>query len=159
MRIAALAVVYATFVIALMLELMPLPAAVVDWRPNWVMLVLTYWVLALPHRFSIGHGWVLGLLLDVLLGAPLGLNALVLSIISYLVAANYQRIRTMALVQQAFVVAALSVLCQLLHVAGEYLINGERFRPDVLQPTLPSALLWPLLFLIMRRLRRRFLVR
>ena len=42
----------------------PLPIAI--WTGLWVALVLTYWVLALPHRVGMTTAWVLGLAQDVL---------------------------------------------------------------------------------------------
>lgn len=147
---------YLTLLAALMLELMPLPSAINGWRPNWLLLVLAYWVLALPHRINIGHGWLLGLLLDVLLGSPLGLHALALALAAYLLASNFQRLRTMGLLQQSLLIGCLCTLVALLQLAGEWLLNGERFTFDYLQPALTATLLWPWLFVLLRRLRRRF---
>ena len=58
--------VHVTVVLALLLLVMPLPAAVNLFRPDWPLLVLTYWVLALPHRISIGTAFVFGFLVDVM---------------------------------------------------------------------------------------------
>ena len=149
---------YLTLLAALMLELMPLPAAVNDWRPSWLLLVLSYWVLALPHRINIGHGWLLGLLLDALLGSPLGLHALALALAAYLLASNFQRLRTAGLLQQSLLIGCLCVLVELLQLAGEWLLNGEIFALSYLQPALTATLLWPWLFVLLRRLRRRFAV-
>ena len=43
---------------------MPLPSLLDAYRPDWVALVVLYWVIALPHRINIGTAWVAGLLLD-----------------------------------------------------------------------------------------------
>ncbi len=149
---------YLSLLAALMLELMPLPAAVNDWRPSWLLLVFAYWVLALPHRINIGHGWLLGLLLDVLLGSPLGLHALALALAAYLLASNFQRLRTMGLLQQSLLIGCLCALVALLQLVGEWLLNGEHFALSHLQPALTATLLWPWLFVLLRRLRRRFAV-
>lgn len=147
---------YFTLIVALMLELMPLPAALNLWRPSWLLLIFAYWVLARPHQINIGHGWLLGLLLDVLLGSPLGLHALALSLAAYVLASNFQRLRTMGLLQQSLLIGCLCALTALLQLACEWLINGEKFTLDYLQSALVSTLLWPWLFVLLRRLRRRF---
>ena len=158
-RFVPLITLYLTLLVALVLELMPLPALANDWRAPWVLLVLCYWVLALPHRINIGHGWVLGLLMDALLGAPLGLHALALTLVAYVLAANFQRLRTMGLVQQALVIGVLAVAWESVQMAGEWFLNGEPWQLRHIQPALTATLLWPWLFVLLRRVRRRFVVR
>ena len=54
-----------SFVIALVLSIVSLPAFVpVEFgflRPHWVALVLIYWVIALPYRIGIVVAWMLGM--------------------------------------------------------------------------------------------------
>ena len=58
-----------TILIALILMLIPLPEWAHSLRPEWLVLVLIYWTMALPHRVGIGTAFCCGLLLDVLRGA------------------------------------------------------------------------------------------
>ena len=53
-----------------------------NYRPEWVPMVLIYWVMALPYRIGIGSAWIVGLVLDILEGSILGLNAMALVIIA-----------------------------------------------------------------------------
>lgn len=50
-----------TFVIAFVLEIMPWPAEFRGYRPAWVVLVLLYWVMAIPNRVNIGIAFLVGL--------------------------------------------------------------------------------------------------
>lgn len=151
-------VIAATFVLAMMLSIVPLPAWGEYLRPAWVPMVLIYWCLALPHRVGVVIGWTAGLLQDVLQDAVLGQHALAYAAIAFLALKLHQRMRVFPLGQQALTVLLLVTLSQLilLWIRG---IIGE--SPDLwlyLLPALSSTFLWPWVFLIMRDVRRRYRV-
>ena len=78
---------------ALVMALMPLPISFEPYRPDWVLMVLMYWSLAVPHRLNIGTAWVVGLLMDLASGSPLGVNSLTYSVCIFITASNFQKIR------------------------------------------------------------------
>ncbi|BDY06732.1 rod shape-determining protein MreD [Ferrimonas sp. YFM] len=152
-------IIWISILIALFLQIMPLPQLVADWRPDWVMLVLAYWTLALPHRAGILTAFVVGLLLDVLLGATLGVRSLALSVVIYLVVLQYQKLRHFAWVQQMSVIAMLSLLSHLLVFWAEYLHSGVQLSWEYLKPVVITPLLWPWVFWLLRRTRRHYKVK
>ena len=152
-------VILLTFLGALTLVLVPLPGELLQQaRPEWVALILLYWSLALPERVGVGIGWLAGLAQDALLGTLLGQHALAFAVIAYLALRLHQPLRLVPVWQQALVVLGLLLLAQLVILW----INGLIGRPLPGWPTLASAAvgaaLWPLIFLAMRGLRRRFQV-
>ncbi len=151
-------IIVSSLLLALVLYLLPLPAWITPYRPNWVALVLIYWCLALPDRVNVGIGWSLGLMLDVLSGTLLGQHALGLTVISFLAAKLHQRVRLFPPWQQALTVMMLLALDQLLVLW----VNGILGRPPhsglYWAPSLTGMLLWPWLFVVLRGLRRRFRV-
>jgi rod shape-determining protein MreD len=151
-------IIVVTVVIALWLSIVPLP----DWarwaRPEWVAMVLIYWTIALPHRIGIGVSFVSGLVLDLLEGAPLGGNAFALAVVAYLALILYQRMRMYTAWQQAGIVFVLVGLNQLLCHWVQTLVTKVVPTLLFLLPTLISALLWPTVMPLLRKLRRHFLV-
>ena len=77
-------VIVLTLLAALWLSVVPLPTWAQWGRPEWVAMVLIYWVVALPERVGIAIAWVVGLYQDVLDGSPLGQHAFALSVLAYL---------------------------------------------------------------------------
>ena len=144
-----------SFLVALMLTSLPLPEGGGIFRPEWVLLVLVYWCMAMPERIGIVTGWLLGLTLDVMYGSLLGQNAMSLSIVAYLVNILHLRVRMFPLWQQSVIVFILVVVHLALNawvrgVAGQFLITWTYWMPSII-----SALIWPFLFVMLRDLRRQ----
>jgi rod shape-determining protein MreD len=147
-----------TFLVALMLTALPMPSWAAMWRPAWVALVLVYWCMAVPGRVGVLFGCALGLLLDVLSGTLLGQHALGLALVAYVAHQSHQRVRVLPVWQQG-----VSVFVLLFAYQGLLLwINGIQGLPvgasDYWTSPLMSTLLWPWVFVILRDVRRKYLV-
>lgn len=152
-------VIVFTFFVAILLMIMPLPEWAQPLRPHWVAMVLVYWCLALPSRVGILSAWSVGLLLDILNGTLLGEQALALSLVAYITLWLHKRIRVKPLLQQAltlFLILLLAHHFPLLWVQG---ISGQSIESWTYWITpFSSALLWPVVFLLLRYVRRKFRV-
>jgi rod shape-determining protein MreD len=152
------AVIAASFVLALVLTVLPLPDAAQYLRPPWATLVLVYWSIALPDRVGVGIAWTVGILLDVLTGTLLGQHALGLSVVAFIAVKLHQRIRLFPLWQQALTVLIILLVDRLLALW----VSGAAGEPPppfwYWAPAVVGMLLWPWIFLILRNLRRRFRV-
>ena len=127
-------------------------------RPDWMVLVLSYWIMALPHRVNIGHAFILGLLLDLLLGSILGMHGLLFSLLAYFTSINFQRFRYFTLVQTTLLLGLFIFLAKL----GLYLIASSMQEITLHRPyfwsIFTSMLIWPWFFLFMRFIRVRYRV-
>jgi rod shape-determining protein MreD len=154
-------VILASLLVAAVLAILPVDRALAWWRPEWLLLVLVYWTIALPHRVGLLTALCVGLPVDVMEGAPLGQNMLALGVVVVLAQLMYQRLRIFSLTQQALVLFVLTGVHQLIEqwlqgLQGLQAGGATGFR--FLLPALTSALLWPPLFVLLRGMRRSFRV-
>ena len=151
-------IIIVTLLLALVMEIMPLPDWAVDYRPQWLLLVLIYWCMALPDRVGVGYGWVCGILLDILTGALLGQHALGLAIVAYIALKLHQRTRVLPLHQQAFTVLLLLLVERLITI---WVIGAAGYSaPNLWYWVSPlfGMVLWPWIYVVLRDIRRRFRV-
>lgn len=147
-------VILATFLTAYVLAVMPLPQWLLWGRPEWVALTLIYWCIALPHRVGVVTAMALGIGLDVLEGAVIGQNAAALAAVALVCLTLYQRLRVFSLPQQAGVVFVLVGINQLVCQWIQNLEGVGARSLLFLLPAFSSALLWPVVFHVLRELRR-----
>ncbi|MGR4067683.1 rod shape-determining protein MreD [Halomonas sp. LR3S48] len=150
-----LAWVWLTLLLALCLQVMPLAEGWQIWRPDWLGLMLIYWCMATPDRVGVFHGFVLGIMLDLIEGAPLGQNALTLSLLAFLSALVYPRFRTYSLLQQALLILVLLGLVQLVEQWLRTLFGPFSMHLAFLLPSLIGAVLWPWLVTMFQAFERR----
>lgn len=149
-------VILPTVILALMLEMFPLPDWAQPFRPDWVTLVLIYWAMAIPEQVGVTVAWIFGLLLDVTQGAILGQHAIGLVLVVYLVHLQYLRLRVFSQVQQALVVFVLLMIKQLMVLWVSGIVGHAPDSVGYFLPSLVGAMIWPWLFVILRDIRRRF---
>ncbi|AEW44842.1 rod shape-determining protein MreD [Serratia symbiotica str. 'Cinara cedri'] len=151
-------IILLSFLIALTLDMLPWPEQIYMFRPSWLELILVYWVMILPHRINIGTGLLLGLIMDLILGSTLGIRALLLSIIAYIIAFKDQLFRSITLWQQAVILILLTLLIDIIAFSIEFLVIKSSFRPEILWNSIINGILWPWLCLLMRKIRRPLIV-
>ncbi len=128
---------------ALVLEIMPLPEALRDLRPQWLTLVLIYWCIVRSDRVGVGAAWLLGLTRDVLTGTLLGQNALGLAVIAFATLRLHQRLRIFPLLQQTFVVWVLAMLERLIELWVIGASGQPTPSPGYWLPPLTALIFWP----------------
>ena len=138
--------------------ILPLPDWVQIYRPHWVALILIYWSMALPKRVGLWSAFFIGLLVDTAQGNLLGQHALALVIIVYINMNFYQRVRVLSLAQHAIYVFVLLAMIQVV-VAW---VEGIMGRPVPILAFFSAPfigmLIWPWVFVILRDIRRKFIL-
>jgi rod shape-determining protein MreD len=149
-------VLYATFIAALVLQVIPLPLWAQQARPDIPLLVLIYWSMALPDRIGIFAAVVLGIIVDALTFSLLGQHALAYALSIYVVLIMHKRLRLLPMWQQALTVLAILYIERL--VAALILGITDGLLPDRLFWLSPliGMFLWPWIFILLRELRQYF---
>jgi len=144
-----------SLILGFALTLMPLPDLLEDLRPYWVALIVIYWNLEGDRLRHLGHGFLLGLLLDILTGTLLGQHALGLVILIFLLERFRARIRFFPPWQQASAVLVLLLNDRVVHV-WIIALQGNAWPGWAwwLAPLL-GVFFWPWMFLLLDALRRQ----
>ena len=147
--------VIVTFVFGLMLTIMPLPAAVEAFRPDWLALLVIFWAMQLPRTWSVGTAWIVGIVLDVSQGTLLGQHALALCFVAFITVRFHLLMRVFPMPQLTATVFPILATYQFLL----FWVNGVAGVDAPLiaywGPVVSGTLLWPILVTFLSGMRYR----
>ncbi|WP_075256356.1 rod shape-determining protein MreD [Herbaspirillum camelliae] len=142
-----------SLVVAFLLNLMP-------WGqmagvPDFVALALVFWNIHQPRKVGISVAFLMGLLMDVNEATLLGENALAYTLLSYFAIMIHRRVLWFPLRTQALHVLPLMLLAQAVQLVIQLLVTGK--SPDwfYFSESVVSALLWPVVSLLLLAPQRR----
>ena len=143
-----------TILLSLFVSLITLPLGY--YAPEWILLVLIYWAIAIPSINKLFLAFLLGFLVDIVLGQVLGISSLFYVILIYIVLRLYNSLRYMTIAQQSFVIFFLIIIKQHLFIWAYIIIDKTVEYQAILIGSFMNALLWPLIFFALRYVRRKF---
>ena len=155
-KLSLFVLVVVSVLLALLLDVYPLPLEYRLLRPQFTLLIVIYWIFILPQSASLLAVLILGILQDMIMGTPLGQHPLMLLPVTWLCLRSYRRVRHFSRWQEMLWVWILVSVALLVGywVQGLAGVNFSGF--DLLLPGLTSAMIWPLLALLLDALRRRY---
>jgi len=133
-----------SILVSLVLSISLFPGDWLTFRPEWLGLMVFYWTFRAPAQFGILLAWCLGLLLDTLESTPLGVNALAMAVVAFLVLTTHQRLRMFPMPQQCLMVFLLLGINQMIVHFIKQLLGADNTGFEYLLPALISAVIWPL---------------
>jgi rod shape-determining protein MreD len=144
-----------TVLLALIVQVIPLPDWLAVVRPSFIGLVVIYWSIFAPHAGGIFAPWLAGVALDVFKGDVLGQNALAMALIAYITMSLHQRLRNQTMVQQSlFVFAMLTVAEVVVWGIQGWTEQSASSSWRWIQPMV-GAMVWPFLSLLLSRSHAR----
>ena len=147
--------VIVTFIVGLMLTIVPLPEVIEPFRPDWLTLLVIFWAMQLPRGWSVGTAWLIGIVLDVAYGTLLGQHALALCVIAFTTVRFHLLMRVFPMSQLTATVFALLALYQFIlfwinGVAGVTASSVTYWGPVII-----GTLIWPFFFMFLSGVRYR----
>lgn len=139
--------VYLTLIAAFTANLLPWFGQGVAFRPDFVLLILIFWIFRTPQLCNIGTAWFVGLLVDLVTGGLFGQFALAYTLTAFF-AVNYQRRLVLYNIwQQATYVFVLLLLSQitilLLKLFAGYAAPGWHY----FFPSIAGIIVWQIFML------------
>lgn len=141
-----------SIVIGLLLQLVPLSSTIAHWRPQFVLLIVFYWLFRSPFLHGVTFAWLSGLLLDIFVGELLGRHAIVFALCAYSIRLIQQRLHHFGVIHQAMLVLFMVLVSQLLLHSITLIFRIGWEGSLSIAPAMTSAIIWPLLVLLANRL-------
>src|ERR1700678_778671 len=141
--------------VALALAVIPLPAVVDTFRPDFLVLVVFYWSIESPRAGGLTLAFMAGLALDVIQGVVLGQHALALTLMAAWATHLRLRLRVFSMLSQSLTIFALLTGYQFIlfwvdGATGNPVTSFSRWFAPVV-----GAVIWPLLAGALGRLNER----
>ena len=119
------------------------------------LMVLIYWNMALPKNIGLIWAMIFGFCLDINQEILLGSHVILFLFISYFTQRYFHRLRALYTVQQSLFVAIIVLIYQifLIFFLSEF---NDTIIIELVLMTVTAALIWPIIFGILRQLRIKF---
>jgi len=119
------------------------------------LMVLIYWNMALPKNIGLIWAMIFGFCLDINQEILLGSHVILFLFISYFTQRYFHRLRALYTVQQSLFVAIIVLIYQifLIFFLSEF---NDTIIIELVLMTIMAALIWPIIFGILRQLRIKF---
>lgn len=155
MRLSGWLTLLLSFLFSILLMIAPVAPWLSDIWPIWIIPVMAYWIMALPHRVGLLSAWASGILLDILYNSLLGSHALALLILAAIFRKISRQFSFLSVIQQMLILIIMSLIyVGILTLAALY--DGKTASDSFWWPIITTALVWPLTSALLQHYRRRF---
>lgn len=145
--------IYCSFCIAIFLQKILCFPKIWNVCPSWVMIFLVYWIITSSYQINIGTGFILGLILDIISGSVLGVHALSLSTLVYLIIRRIYFFKYISIWLQSFFIVIFSFMNHsfIVLLMTVSLIKMACFV-NVLWSCILDGSMWPITIFFMRKM-------
>ena len=144
MRPVSIVLIYLTLFIGMMLYLLPWAGFGLLVRPDFVLLVMLYWLMRAPHFCNIGTAWLMGMLVDLAGGDLFGQHALAYVISAFIAISYLRRATLFNRWQQAAYIFLLLLVSQIVLLVLKLFSGSVLPGWSYFVPSISGILLWQL---------------
>ena len=137
--------VYSTILLALLCQLFPWTGQGIIFRPDFMLVVLLYWLLRAPHLCNVGTAWVVGLLVDLATGSLLGQHALAFTLTAFIALSFQRRLVLFSVLQVASYIFGLLFFARTVILILKLFAGYEAPSWHYFWPVFTGMLLWQFL--------------
>ena len=134
--------VFLSLLAALLLQLLPFSGFMLQIKPDFLLLVLLYWLLRAPHVCNIGVAWTSGLVMDLVAGDLFGQNALAYALTAFLAVMYQRRLILFTSLQQSAYVFVLLFVNQLILLLLKSFSGAQCIGWTYFIPSFTGIMLW-----------------
>lgn len=142
MHPSKLRIIYVSLFAAFMCLLLPWSGTALTLRPDFVLLVIIYWLIRAPNLCNVGTAWFAGLLVDLLTGGLFGQYALAYTITAFFAVYYQRRLVLFNHTQQLLYVLLLLIIAQITLLILKTFAGAESLGLMYLLPSFTGILLW-----------------
>ena len=134
--------IYFSLLLAFFCLLLPWYGLALTWRPDFVLLVIIFWLIRTPNLCNIGTAWLLGVLVDLATGGIFGQYALAYTLTAYLAVIYQRRLVLFNATQQIFYVFLLLVISQVFLLVLKTFTGAQWLGWSYFMPSVIGIILW-----------------
>ncbi len=135
---------YLSLLIAYIAILLPWSGVALTLRPDFLLLVIIFWMIRAPNICNIGTAWTVGLLVDLATGSVFGQYALAYTIAAFFAATYQRRLVLFNHSQQLLYVFLLLLTSQVSLLILKMFAGSQPVSWQYFLPSISGVLLWRL---------------
>ncbi|MGN0916530.1 MAG: rod shape-determining protein MreD [Succinivibrio sp.] len=145
---SALFVLIPMILLTIFLQVIHLPQILSENRPDLLILVIIFFGMNSGFPFKLETSWIAGIILDLVTGAPLGINAFMVCTQVYLIGTQFHNFKKYAIWQQAIIIGVINLVVSVLGFWIEHIIGQSYYEAKFLIPAVATAVFWPIIYVL-----------
>lgn len=144
MHPSKLRTIYLSIFAAFMCLLLPWSGTALTLRPDFVLLVIIFWLIRAPNLCNVGTAWLVGIFVDLVTGGLFGQYALAYTITAFFAVYYQRRLVLFNHTQQLFYVFLLLLISQIIFLILKTFTGAQSLGLTYFLPTVSGVVLWRL---------------